>query len=406
MPEVHPRATGTVNPLPELRRGARQAYEAGRFDEAVHLQREAIALASRQSARQSKDYLLLALYNFVRGEFAPSLAILKEAEAYWPASAEIVENIGVLLNRLGRWQEGRAASERALSLGSKSTNVLDGLCESCGKLGDVPAMQRYGRLSLERKNETALRQGQRHALPADPPPPFDPTNRRANVISYGLWGSSEKYIRPLLENVRIAPHVFPGWTIRVHVDSSVPTEAIQLLKHGKAEIVDRSGASAKFYERLLWRFEVANDAHVQRFLVRDADSLLTVKERVAVDAWLKSACRFHLMRDFFTHTDLVLAGMWGGTGGILPDLKELWASYKVNTHGPSSDQKFLGAKVWPTISQSCLIHDSVFVGCLGSVDFPPFGALPPGHHIGQKAAVGAPRVKATAVYSSPAKCSA
>jgi hypothetical protein len=32
-----------------------------------------------------------------------------------------------------------------------------------------------------------------------------------------------------------------------------------------------------------------------------------------------------------------------------------------------------------------LIHDSIFQPCLGSVPFPPFGALPAGHHIGQNA---------------------
>ena len=35
------------------------------------------------------------------------------------------------------------------------------------------------------------------------------------------------------------------------------------------------------------------------------------------------------------------------------------------------------------IRHNCLIHDSVFTGCLGSVRFPPFGALPPGPHIGE-----------------------
>src|SRR5687768_5489141 len=94
------RNAGDAKPLLELRSSAKRAYEAGQFEEAVRLQSDAIAVAVRQSARQSRDYLLLALYNFVRGEFASSLAALKDAEKFWPSNAEIAENIGVLLNRL------------------------------------------------------------------------------------------------------------------------------------------------------------------------------------------------------------------------------------------------------------------------------------------------------------------
>jgi hypothetical protein len=114
--------------------------------------------------------------------------------------------------------------------------------------------------------------------------------------------------------------------------------------------------------------------------------LLTVKERVAVDAWLATDTYFHLMRDFYTHTDLILAGMWGGVANILPKFDELWSGYRSNKlQGRTEDQRFLGAMVWPTVSRSCTIHDSIFTGTLGSVPFPPYGDLFPGHHIGQNA---------------------
>ena len=158
----------------------------------------------------------------------------------------------------------------------------------------------------------------------------------------------------------------------------------QLKRNGADLVAKASQRDAPFYSRLLWRFEVANDSAVQRFLVRDADSLLTVKERIAVDAWLKSNAYFHMMRDFYTHTDLMLAGMWGGVGNILPDLQKVWRDYRSEfVQGRTADQRLLSDMVWPTVSQSCLIHDSIFTGCLGSVPFPPYGDLYPGHHIGQ-----------------------
>jgi hypothetical protein len=139
---------------------------------------------------------------------------------------------------------------------------------------------------------------------------------------------------------------------------------------------------------LLWRFEAIADPSVRRFLIRDADALLNVKERVAVDAWTQSDCRFHAMRDWYTHTDLIMAGTWGGIGNILPSPTELLRSstgWRIsNEH---IDQDILTDTVWPTIRHSILIHDSIFTGTLRSVPFPPFGQLPAGTHIGQNAFV-------------------
>ena len=128
------------------------------------------------------------------------------------------------------------------------------------------------------------------------------------------------------------------------------------------------------------------DPTVRRFLIRDADSLLTVKERVAVDAWLASDFHFHAMRDWYTHTDLLLAGMWGGVGGILPGPAALLRAqplWRMETN--HIDQDLLTVAVWPAVRRHILIHDSVFQPSLGSVPFPPFGGLPPGHHIGANA---------------------
>jgi len=131
---------------------------------------------------------------------------------------------------------------------------------------------------------------------------------------------------------------------------------------------------------------VLGDPAIRRYLIRGADSLLTVKERVAVDAWLALNYHFHIMRDFYTHTDLILAGMWGGVGGTPPNVDTLFSNRRGwRTEGNHIDQDLLSETVWPSICGHCLIHDSTFTGCLGSVPFPPFGSLPPGHHVGQNA---------------------
>ena len=373
------------NPLSSLAEEAQGAYEAGNFDAAIKKQIQLIDVATRRGRLRAQNHLALAMFLFESGAFQESLDWLQKAVAIWPTNPQLWENIGVLLLRLERWDEARIELERSVALGSKSLNVFDSLCHCYGRLKDSVATQRYGRRVLEAKNKAALAKGTIYPLPSQLPPGFDPKRKQSNIISYSLWGNNPRYIAPLLENLKILPHLFPAWTIRVYIDKSVPNDVMSQLKRNGADLVAKaSQRDAPFYSRLLWRFEVANDSTVQRFLVRDADSLLTVKERIAVDAWLKSNAYFHMMRDFYTHTDLMLAGMWGGVGNILPDLQKVWRDYRSEfVQGRTADQRLLSDMVWPTVSQSCLIHDSIFTGCLGSVPFPPYGDLYPGHHIGQ-----------------------
>jgi hypothetical protein len=136
-----------------------------------------------------------------------------------------------------------------------------------------------------------------------------------------------------------------------------------------------------------YRFLVADDPQVDRFIIRDADSILNIRERVAVDAWLASGMHFHVMRDFYTHTELILAGMWGGIRGALPSMRALIAEWLSEQKGitynqTTSDQIFLREKVWPVVRQSALVHDSWF-DFGDKVNFPEVGTLPPWKHVGQ-----------------------
>ena len=141
------------------------------------------------------------------------------------------------------------------------------------------------------------------------------------------------------------------------------------------------------FDGLFWRFLPINDGRTRHFLIRDADSIINRREQAAVTEWLASGKAFHVMRDWWTHTEVILAGMWGGIGGVLPPLQTLLKGFQstslANWH---VDQWFLRAQVWPTVRQSCLIHDSKF-SAFGSRDFPTGSDLPDGQHVGQNASV-------------------
>lgn len=383
---AHRRATG---PLPAddaaLRQLARKAYTEGRLSDAQEAQNLLLARLRGTGELAADDFLFAGLIHHSIGQIDAGLAVMREALVLFPDMPALHENLGVLYLAAKDPAACIAASERAVALGSESINVHDTLADAYAQMGRTDLAVTHGRSALDLKDRRFGNGRKLAALPSAPPPAFDPTYPERNVIAYSLWGDQPRYLVPLLENARIRPHLFPEWTIRVYHDRAVdPGYLGQLAATGTQLVPMDPPPGLPAHRRLLWRFEAFADPNVSRFLIRDADSLLTVKERVAIDDWLRSGRRFHTMRDYCTHTDLLLAGLWGGVGGILPPpsaLLDAFIGFRVeNTH---IDQDLLTETVWPIVRDDILIHDSIFQPCLGSVPFPPYGALPEGHHIGQ-----------------------
>jgi hypothetical protein len=264
---------------------------------------------------------------------------------------------------------------------------LDGLTEVCGWMGRDDDVRRYGVQSLERA-DARHRSRPRVELPAGPPP-FRPQYPERNVIAYTLFGASPRYCEPAVLNTRLAQELFPHWRCRVYLDDSVPGAVRRRLEAGGAQVVDMSGARHAGVHPLMWRFLVAADPEVERFLVRDADALLSEREQAAVNDWVASPYWFHHMRDYFTHTELLLAGLWGGCRGGLPDLEPLMRRWLARQKDVTrfADQIFLRETVWPTLRQSVLQHDDLF-GFHGASPFPAhpphrWGAQP--FHVGSNA---------------------
>jgi hypothetical protein len=380
-------APPTPSGLPDMRQLARDLYGSGRMQEAVDLQQQVLSAATAAGALITDDILFLGLMLYATNHLAEGIAVLRQGLAHFPSAAAIHENLAVFLLAVGDMAGSIAQCEHALSAGSDSPNVHDCMADAYNRIGRPDESVRCGCAALEAKDRKFGGRAPLAAIPATMPPPFNPLNPPENVIAYCLWGNEPRYRVPLLENVRILPHLFPGWTIRLYHDSSVEAGYIADLAARGVQLRPMSQPPGQpVHRKLLWRFEVIADPTVRRFLIRDADALLCVKERVAVDAWLQSRYHFHAMRDWYSHTDLLLAGMWGGVANILPPPAKLLQSYTAwRVENDHVDQDVLSETVWPTIRRDVLIHDSIFTGCLGSVAFPPYGHQPPGYHIGQNA---------------------
>lgn len=329
-----------------------------------------------------RDAFMIASFAYFRlGRIAEALPLIEKAVATYPEDAELAANQAVMLSRLGRHEEALAVLTRWTTPDrAPSANMLDAACAAayrCGKSADAVA---YGRRALETKHRNI----EAAAPPTAPVPSLDTSHPERNIISFSLWGTDRKYRDGALQNAHFARIIYPGWTARFYINDSVEAAFAESLRREGAQVltVQSKGSPHIGY---YWRFLVADDPSVDRYVVRDVDSVVNVRERVAVDEWVQSGRHFHLMRDFHSHSELILAGLWGGVRGALPPLLPLvtgWLTSAQEAQWVTGDQQFLRRHVWPVMQHSVMAHDSVF-GALGARDFPSVGQLPSGRHVGQ-----------------------
>lgn len=125
--------------------------------------------------------------------------------------------------------------------------------------------------------------------------------------------------------------------------------------------------------RTLSRLLIALDGTVARLLVRDVDSRLNGRERLAVEEWLRSDRSLHVLRDHPGHCRTpALTGLLGLR--LSPDMRsqllrglQAWSSrYPEHsrfqaTEVRGNDDEFLASFFWPQLQQhalSYMAHDS------------------------------------------------
>ncbi|EGF27472.1 hypothetical protein RBWH47_03550 [Rhodopirellula baltica WH47] len=299
-------------------------------------------------------------YLFLLNDYKAAEKYLRILSDAYPDDAEIIENYAVVLSRLKKnWPEVVRLLRRVIELQPGSINAWDGLTNALRMSGDLEAAVEAGTNALRMKDE-ATTAPENWQLPSIDPKQYDEDRGGTDVIAFSLFGKKPRYLRGALRNLLLAPDLFPGWQVRFYLDESVPASFVQTLSMQKAEIMEMpSGQSLR--QKLGWRFAVANDSGVRRFVVRDVDSVLSYREARAVEDWLQSDRWFHVMRDWWTHTELILAGMWGGRAGVLPNLTEALENYQPKAkETPNIDQWFLREKAWGYVRQSCKMHDRLF----------------------------------------------
>ena len=180
------------------------------------------------------------------------------------------------------------------------------------------------------------------------------------VISFSLFGTKDLYVLGTIANAMLVRSIYPGWTMRVYTDSR-DARIHRLPNLAPVEIVPMP--ASEHFEGTFWRFLAAADPQIDAVIFRDADSRLSIRERVAVDAWLDTGKPAHIMRDAPWHDAPIMAGMWGVRGGVLSGIERDIAEW--NRFGDKwDDQRFLADAIWPHLELRCLEHGN------GGIPFP------------------------------------
>lgn len=350
-----------------------RADTAAAYTDAELAQLDAAAVADLWAAK-------VAGYQHFRRHNLPQAALLMARIAAREPSTENIANLVVLHRDAGNLDAAVAVLEARRS-DLDPIRFHDLMCSCLAHLGRLDEARTHGTEALRLKDTS---------VPVAPPRQFQLAGLELGkparqVISFSLFGSDQRYLQGALNNALVARYLYPGWTTRFYVDQTVPEEARRRLVQNGAQIIMVNGLPAAEYG-LFWRFLVEDDPSVGVYIVRDADSVINVKERAAVAAWLRSGRAFHVMRDHPQHSELMLAGMWGAHRGNLeamtPKLRSFVAGIGVRANYVHRDQHFLRSQIWPIVRQSVFVNDEQFgFGDVHTYD--PDYALPGGMHIGQ-----------------------
>jgi len=196
-----------------------------------------------------------------------------------------------------------------------------------------------------------------------------PKSPGINVVSMSLYGSDVRYTVGALRNAEMIRRNFPEWTLRIYTESAalspryglVPAVVIQSLRRLGAEI-QYMMPEQDFIPPMMWRFLVADDLSVDRFIVRDTDSRLTARDAAAVAAWIRSGKPFHSIRDHPSHAAYAVSGgLWGGKTVELRDiLRKSWVDVMRGLERDYfRDMSFLNEIIWPRVKQHSYCSDSV-----------------------------------------------
>jgi protein O-GlcNAc transferase len=201
------------------------------------------------------------------------------------------------------------------------------------------------------------------------------------VISYSVWGNNSIYLGGLLRQANYMKNdpFFNDWECWVYYDNSITDEYLEQLYSINPEkirifnLIDKYPYPYWNNVKYMWRFLPIDDPEVFIMISRDADSIITEREKKAIQVWMKFGKQFHIMRDHPAHKSYILAGMFGirkfgslmrtWSPGSMESSLINWLNRRYNQHNANNlygiDETFLYEVVYPHTVNDRVIHDEI-----------------------------------------------
>jgi hypothetical protein len=184
-----------------------------------------------------------------------------------------------------------------------------------------------------------------------------------NYLSFSLWGDKPIYNVGAIRNAELWKTIYPNWQMVVYYDNSVPNETIKKLDELSVLTIDMS--ITNIYGEF-WRFFAVDLIDADYCVFRDCDSRIDLREKLAVDEWIRSGKTLHVMRDHPAHGIPagnnqmgILAGMWGIKTKVIPLTEMILQHPTLQQKFYSNDQAFLKNVYELLINDRCT-HDEFF----------------------------------------------
>jgi hypothetical protein len=201
-----------------------------------------------------------------------------------------------------------------------------------------------------------------------------------NAISYSIFGEHEQYdncfqyrsyLRGLHLNIRVAELLYSGWRVVVSLENPTTESAYfryfhDLQEAGKIDIyyMPKAELCRMMLHRLYPLFVVdGNKLRYDRVSCRDTDSLLSYRERQAIEYWCRGTKMAHTMADSVSHTVDIMGGMCSFQSGPFRERMGVKAfdellslSQGIDFNHKGADQDFLNRYVLPKVADSITEH--------------------------------------------------
>lgn len=178
------------------------------------------------------------------------------------------------------------------------------------------------------------------------------------VFSVCLWGNDSKYTIGAIKNADLAKQYYPDFQYWIYIHKeSVPQNIIdELTKKDNVKIIFKEG-NLNTCKPMMWRFESILNSNVEVMIVRDVDTRILLREKLAVYEWLQSDKLIHIMRDHPHHNCKILGGMWGMKQNNLCNWNKLFNTV-IQTSSRNYDQLFVSNVIYSIYKNSAMIHAS------------------------------------------------